>query len=147
MNPVKSFRSLNAIVIGAALLLALPMFAQSDKTLAPNTRFFTPPPDQGAVQQAFSLIRSGQVKNALLIAAMEVAPRAVWVTGGLPRKCVPRSGKRCRKRKCNERCLYSFCITSRIATAEAIPPGGRKTRPLTKPGSMPWRVLSATIRS
>ena len=61
MNPTKSFRSLNAIVIGAALLLALPLFGQSDKTLAPNTRFFTPPPDQGAVQQAFTLIRSGQV--------------------------------------------------------------------------------------
>jgi endoglucanase len=84
VNPVKRFRSFNAIVIGAALLLALPLFAQSDKTLAPNTRFFTPPADQGAVQQAFSLIKSGQVKNALLIAAMEVAPRAVWVTGGTP---------------------------------------------------------------
>ena len=84
MNPGKSFRNLNAIVIGAALLFALPLFAQADKTLPPNTRFFTPPPDQGAVQQAFSLIKSGQVKNALLIAAMEVAPRAVWVTGGTP---------------------------------------------------------------
>ena len=84
MNPAKSFRSRNAIVIGAALLLAHPLFAHSDKTLAPNTRFLTPPPD------AFTLIRSGRVKNALLIAAMEVAPRAVWVTGGTPSQVRPR---------------------------------------------------------
>ena len=89
MNSARTAPKLTGILIGAAVLLALPLFAQSagpqpDKTLALNTRFFTPPPDQGAVQQAFSLIKSGQVKNALLIAAMEVAPRAVWVTGGTP---------------------------------------------------------------
>ena len=89
MNPSKIFSTLTAIVIGTAILFAALLCPQAgalvvDKTLAPNTRFFIPPPDQGAVAQATSLIKSGQVKNALLIAAMEVAPRAVWITGGTP---------------------------------------------------------------
>lgn len=89
MNPARSIRTLAGILMGAVLLLALPLCTQAaglqtDKTLPPNTRFFTPPPDEGAVQQTLSLLKSGQVKNALLIAATEVAPRAVWVTGGTP---------------------------------------------------------------
>jgi endoglucanase len=89
VNPRTSVRTLTGIVMGATLLLAVTLCTpapalQVDKTLPPNTRFFTPPPNQGAVQQALSLLRSGHVKNALLIAALEAAPHAVWVTGGTP---------------------------------------------------------------
>jgi endoglucanase len=89
VNLYKGVRTLTGIAIGAAFFLAVSFCTQAaalqiGKTLPSNTRFFTPPPDSGAVQQALSLLRSRQVKNALLISAMEVAPRAVWVTGGTP---------------------------------------------------------------
>jgi endoglucanase len=77
------------ILIVTAMLLIVPVGTQAapppvDKTLQPDTRFFVPQPDSGAVQQALSLLKSGQVKKALLIAAMEFSPRAVWITGGTP---------------------------------------------------------------
>lgn len=54
----------------------------TNKTLPANTRFFIPQPPDGSVQQAVSLLEKGQLKNALLIAAMETVPQAVWLTGG-----------------------------------------------------------------
>lgn len=82
-----SLRALIALLAATAMLLIVPLNMQAaqppvSKTLSPNTRFFVPPPDTGAVQQALGLLKSGQLKNALLIAAMEVSPRAVWITGG-----------------------------------------------------------------
>ncbi|HEY3989207.1 MAG TPA: glycoside hydrolase family 6 protein, partial [Acidobacteriaceae bacterium] len=47
-------------------------------------RFFVPVPPQGAVQQVESLLRQRQLKNALLITAMETVPQAVWLTSGTP---------------------------------------------------------------
>lgn len=55
-----------------------------DKTLPANTRFFIPEPASGSVQQAIGLLEKGQVKNALLIAAMEATSQAVWLTSGTP---------------------------------------------------------------
>jgi endoglucanase len=52
--------------------------------LSPGTRFYIPPPAQGSVQQILQLIRSGQFKNATLIAAMESVPSAVWLDGETP---------------------------------------------------------------
>jgi endoglucanase len=49
--------------------------------LAPGTRFYVPPPAQGSLQQIRQLVKSGQVKNAGLIAAMESYPSAVWLDG------------------------------------------------------------------
>jgi endoglucanase len=49
--------------------------------LSPDTRFYVPPPAQGSVQQILQLIKSGQFKNAGLIAAMEAVPSAVWLDG------------------------------------------------------------------
>ncbi|HUN88611.1 MAG TPA: glycoside hydrolase family 6 protein [Terriglobales bacterium] len=74
----------------AALLLILPLSASAgsnttvDKTLPTNTRFFVAQPDDGAVQQALDLLKSHQLNNALLIAAMELTPRTVWLTSGTP---------------------------------------------------------------
>ena len=71
--------------IGVALLLIsiAGAYGQS-KTLQPNTRFFIPVPPSGAVQQVESLLRQGQLKDALLITAMETVPQAVWLTSGTP---------------------------------------------------------------
>jgi endoglucanase len=52
--------------------------------LSPDTRFFVPPPDSGAIQQALQLLKSGDFRDAALIARMEAKPRAVWFDGGNP---------------------------------------------------------------
>jgi endoglucanase len=43
-----------------------------------------PPPSDGAPQQIGQLLKSGDVKDATLIAEMEAVPRAVWFTSGAP---------------------------------------------------------------
>lgn len=58
--------------------------AAGDRSLPPQTRLFTPQPADGSIQQAVSLLENGQVENALLIAAMEATPQAVWLTSGTP---------------------------------------------------------------
>lgn len=72
-----------------ALLAATGAQAQSDnapptRTLAPGTHFFVPPPAAGSIPQAITLLRQGDVKDAVLIGAMETTPQAVWLTGGTP---------------------------------------------------------------
>jgi endoglucanase len=52
--------------------------------LGPGTRFFVPSPSSGAPQQIVQLARSGDLKDAALIAEMEATPRAVWFTSGTP---------------------------------------------------------------
>ena len=49
-----------------------------------GTRFFVPPPSSGAPEQILQLLRSGDLKDAALIAEMEATPRAVWFTSGTP---------------------------------------------------------------
>jgi len=71
-----------------ALLLMLSLAASAvtvvDKTLPSDTRFMIPQPDAGASQQAQNLLKSLQVKNAVLIAAIESTPQAQWISGGTP---------------------------------------------------------------
>ncbi len=54
------------------------------RALAPATRFFVRPPDKGAITQGIQLLRSGDRKDAGLLARMEATPQAVWLTGGTP---------------------------------------------------------------
>ena len=84
-------RSILTIALAATALLSItclatPANAQTpeDKTLPANTRFFVPQPASGSIQQAVGLLEQGQLKNALLIAAMEATPQAVWLTGNTP---------------------------------------------------------------
>ncbi len=78
---------LSTLVLGSAALALTPGLASAatqapaDHTLAANTRFYVPPPAQGSVQQILQLLKSGQLKNAGLITAMEAAPSAVWLDG------------------------------------------------------------------
>ena len=78
---------LSTLVLGSAALALTPGLASAatqapaDHTLAANTRFYVPPPAQGSVQQILQLIKSGQLKNAGLVTAMEAVPSAVWLDG------------------------------------------------------------------
>ena len=78
---------LTTIVMGSAALALAPGLASAatrapaGHALAANTRFYVPPPAQGSVQQILQLVKSGQLKNAGLIAAMESVPSAVWLDG------------------------------------------------------------------
>ena len=87
-RPIRS--ALIRVFVGATLLctafstIYARAQATSDKTLPPNARFFVPQPADGSIQQAISLFEQHQVKNALLIVAMEDIPQAVWLTSGTP---------------------------------------------------------------
>jgi endoglucanase len=78
---------LTALAMSAAVLTLAPGLASAATqapaahTLAPNTRFYVPPPAQGSVQQILQLVKSGQLKNAGLLTAMESVPSAVWLDG------------------------------------------------------------------
>jgi endoglucanase len=54
------------------------------RTLAPDTRFFIPPPNPGAVQQIVDLVKARKLVDAARITAMEATPHAVWFTDGTP---------------------------------------------------------------
>ena len=88
MYPLFSKYKKQMVAAGALLALA-PFAAQATepaegRTLAPDTKFFTPAPADGSVQQAISLLKRGEIKKANLITAMELVPQAVWLTGGSP---------------------------------------------------------------
>ena len=78
---------LTTLAMGTAALALAPGLASAatqapaDHTLAAGTRFYVPPPAQGSVQQILQLVKSGQLKNAGLITAMESVPSAVWLDG------------------------------------------------------------------
>lgn len=67
--------------------------ASVQRALGPGTRFFVPPPSQGAPQQILQLANSGDIKDAALITAMEAIPRAVWLTSGTPAQVRQQVGK------------------------------------------------------
>jgi len=86
----RSWRMIGLAVLVAATTLA-PGIAQAaqtapapDHTIATDTRFFVPPPADGSVQQIGQLLKSGDPKDAALIAQMEATPAAVWLAGGTP---------------------------------------------------------------
>jgi endoglucanase len=56
------------------------------RTIGPDTRLFVPPPSAGAPEQIIQLLKSGDVRDAALIAEMEAIPRAVWFTSGTPKQ-------------------------------------------------------------
>jgi endoglucanase len=76
-------------VAGAVMGLALPASASTTNGAGPgghgrDTRFYIPPPDPGALQQIESLVKSGDIKDAVGITRMVTTPQAVWFNGGTP---------------------------------------------------------------
>lgn len=82
--------ALHAAAAAAASLAVLPAGASAAgvapatrgaHTLAPDTRFYVPPPPSGAIDQIGGLLEAGQYGDAALIARMESVPSAVWLDG------------------------------------------------------------------
>src|ERR1700744_4103023 len=84
MSDTITIQRISRIFATVTVLMLAPVAGAlgQSKTLEPNTRFFIPVPPAGAVQQVEGLLRDGEIKNALLITAMEKVPQAVWLTGG-----------------------------------------------------------------
>jgi endoglucanase len=88
----RSFR--RSLLLGtllAMLLAVTPVLAASgsgsvSRTLDPNTHFYVPVPDPGAVKQIAQLYRSDQEADANLIRKMVTTPQAIWFTKGTPRE-------------------------------------------------------------
>lgn len=72
--------ALASAIILACSLAASPVMA-SGRALQWDTRFYVPPPSQGAIQQVLELARHHDLADARLIASMESIPQAVWLTG------------------------------------------------------------------
>lgn len=72
-----------ALLCGATSTLSGRALA-SAPPLASGTNFFTPMPSQVALDDAISLLKKGEIKNAALIADMIAQPQAVWFNGGTP---------------------------------------------------------------
>jgi endoglucanase len=55
-----------------------------ERSLPDSTRFFTPPPADGSLQQILQLATRGDLADAAALTKMEATPQAVWFTGGTP---------------------------------------------------------------
>lgn len=90
MTNQRRFRFLIMSIFLAALMASVPMFAlaqpQTDvgRSLDPDTQFYIPKPDHGALQQIADLTSSGDKADARLIREMIETPQAVWFTSGTP---------------------------------------------------------------
>jgi endoglucanase len=87
----RSFRRLLALVsaLATALTAIAPLFAASGVAAAganldPNTRFYVPQPNHGAIEQIAYLTSHQQRADANLIREMIATPQAVWFTSGTP---------------------------------------------------------------
>ena len=84
-------RKLKHIIVVSVLLLTLivaaPGFAsaKSQASLDPNTEFYVPKPNHGAIEQIADLTSSGDKDDADLIRDMIAIHQAVWFTQGTPK--------------------------------------------------------------
>lgn len=75
--------------LGAAVAMVLTLGLTPGTATAhgsDDTRFYTPPPNPGALTQISTLVRQGKVRDAALLARMVANPQAVWFTGGTPQE-------------------------------------------------------------
>ncbi len=78
---------LTALAIPAASVFASAGSTTRDgRSLDPNTQFYVPKPDHGAIAQIADLTSSGDKADAKLIREMIETPQAVWLTGGTPKR-------------------------------------------------------------
>jgi endoglucanase len=73
-----------ALLLAAAATAGAAPVPTGGRTLAPDTRFYTPDPNPGAPKQVVQLLKAHDVKDAALITAMELVPSATWLTQGTP---------------------------------------------------------------
>ena len=89
MNSQRKIRRLIALSLILAMLIAsLPALvsARSQASFDPDTQFYVPKVNHGAVEQIAELTSSGDKADANLIREMIDTPQAVWFEGGTPHK-------------------------------------------------------------
>jgi len=74
--------TLLAVLIASA---AVPALAKPKSAIDPNTQFYVPKPNHGAIEQIADLTSSGNKADADLIREMIDTPQAVWFTQGTPK--------------------------------------------------------------
>lgn len=79
-----SRNQLKLILVVGAILAALVVPATAG-AIGPDTQFYTPKPNHGAIEQIADLISSGAKDDARLIRGMVGLPQAVWFTQGTPK--------------------------------------------------------------
>src|SRR5919108_201689 len=87
VNPKKLRLLLIISTLLTALIASAPMLASAKprtQSLAPNTQFYVPKPNHGAIEQIADLNGSGNRADADLIREMIETPQAVWFTKGTP---------------------------------------------------------------
>jgi endoglucanase len=74
-------------ILVIALMTSAPLLAsaKSQASLDPDTEFYIPKPNHGAVEQIADLTSSGDKDDADLIREMIETPQAVWFTQGTPK--------------------------------------------------------------
>ena len=75
------------VLLGLGLAYSLTRPSPRDplaRPLAPDTSFFVPAPNPGAVEQIAALAKANQAREAAAITAMEAVPQAVWFSKGTP---------------------------------------------------------------
>ncbi len=88
-------RVLTAATLAATVIACVPLAASaataSPQTATPGnhglptaTRFFTPPPAAGSIQQILHLAAGRDLADAAAMTSMELTPQAVWFTKGTP---------------------------------------------------------------
>ncbi len=85
-------RKLLVILALLATVIALLPTVVSAGGLDPNTQFYVPKPNQGAVDQVNALVRSGDRTDAKLITEMATTSHAVWFTSGTPTRVMQQVG-------------------------------------------------------
>jgi endoglucanase len=87
MKPRNSKYVLVISMLFSALVMSAPLLAsaKSQASLDPNTKFYVPKPNHGAIEQIASLTSDGHKEDADLIREMIQTPQAVWFTQGTPK--------------------------------------------------------------
>jgi len=87
MTNSRRLRNLLISALVAGLIASMPMLASAmpQGSLDPDTEFYVPKPNHGAIEQIADLTSSGNRDDAALIREMIGTPQAVWFTKGTPR--------------------------------------------------------------
>ena len=87
MHTVSVRRTLLGTAAGFLLLALTPLIASATtngRSLDERTTFYAPGLHPEAVQQGIELIKQGRIRDAVLLAVMDLQPRAEWITQGTP---------------------------------------------------------------
>ena len=80
---LRNFLIISTLLV--TLIASIPVLAKPQSNLDPNTQFYVPKPNHGALDQIADLTSSGHRADANLIKGMINTPQAVWFTSGTPK--------------------------------------------------------------